>query len=160
MGKRSRRENKAALTMTVAIGLGCGVVLETGFSKSSAAAAPRTDDGMAVAVLPALQECRQERDPEERLRCYDDVAARNAPPTYAGKLGYTTEPFTLKRPHILRFRSQGVIFVLYVLDDQGHVVQNLHIGGGGEDSYLIDKPGTYSLQIDGSARWQIWLDPA
>lgn len=107
-----------------------------------------------------LQSCRAKADSGERLACYDDIAQRNAPPLYYGKLGFKTKPFTIDRPHLLRFRSDGVIFVLYLLDEKGDVVQNLHIGGGGEDTYLIEKPGTYSLQIDGSARWKIWLDPA
>lgn len=111
-------------------------------------------------VMVDLQNCRSEAKAGKRLACYDDLARRNSPPRYAGKLGMRTEPFEINRPYLLRFRSEGVIFVLYVLDAKGDVVQNLHIGGGGEDSYLIEKPGTYSLQIDGSAEWRIWLDPA
>ncbi|MCW2318348.1 hypothetical protein M2322_003917 [Rhodoblastus acidophilus] len=46
-----------------------------------------------------------------------------------------TELFTLDRPHRLRFRSDGVIFVLYLMDAKGEAIQNLHIGGAGEDEY-------------------------
>ena len=66
--------------------------------------------------------------------------------------------FTLDVPTRLRYRSQGVIFVLYVLNERGEVLQNLHLGGAGDGDYLIAEPGRYSLQIDGSARWQIWLE--
>lgn len=107
-----------------------------------------------------LQACRRTADGAQRLACFDELARRNAPPRFAGKLGVRTAPFAIDRPHMLRFRSDGVIFVLYVLDSAGGVVQNLHIGGSGEDEYLIEQPGTYSLQIDGSAEWRIWLDPA
>ncbi len=110
-------------------------------------------------VMADLQSCRAEPEPAKRLACYDNLARRNSPPRFSGKLGMRTEPFEINRPYLLRFRSDGVIFVLYVLDAKGDVVQNLHIGGGGEDSYLIEKPGIYSLQIDGSAEWRIWLDP-
>ncbi|MDJ0514048.1 MAG: hypothetical protein QNJ62_11460 [Methyloceanibacter sp.] len=145
--------------MALASGVGCGVLFGADLPRYAWGAVQGAEIQKTTGGLPALQQCRQEPNSERRLRCYDEVAAKNAPPTYAGKLGYTTEPFTLDRPHLLRFRSQGVVFVLYVLDQHGQVVQNLHIGGGGEDTYLIDKPGTYSLQIDGSSRWQIWLDP-
>lgn len=110
-------------------------------------------------IVAALQTCRAIENNEARLSCFDDVAEKNAPPKYAGKLGYKTKPFKLDRPHMLRYRSKGVIFVLYLLDKKGKVLQNLHIGGGGEETYLIEQPGTYSLQIDGSAGWKIWLDP-
>lgn len=111
-------------------------------------------------LVQALQTCRATSDQSLRLACFDEIARRNAPPRFSGKLGVRTQPFVLDRPHVLRFRSDGVIFVLYLLDEKGAVVQNLHIGGAGEDSYLIESPGTYSLQIDGSAEWRIWLDPA
>lgn len=70
-----------------------------------------------------------------------------------------TEAFEITRPTELRYQSDGVIFVLYLRDAKGEVLQNLHIGGGGDASYLIEKPGTYSLQINGSESWRVWLDP-
>ena len=81
------------------------------------------------------------------------------PPTIKGKLGKVTEVFTLDKPHMLRYRSYGVIFVLYLRDGEGNVLQNLHVGGRGEDQYIIKEPGQYSLKIDGSAAWEIWLEP-
>ena len=110
-------------------------------------------------VISALQKCREIKKPEQRLECFDDKARRFAPPTLSGKLGHVTEVFTLEVPHLLRYRSQGVIFVLYLRDGKGNVLQNLHVGGRGEDEYLIDTPGQYSLKIDGSAGWDIWLEP-
>lgn len=110
-------------------------------------------------IVKALQRCRAIKLAETRLSCFDDVASRNSPPKYAGKLGYKTAPFKIERPHVLRYRSKGVIFVLYVLDEKGEVIQNLHIGGGGEETYILETPGTYALQIDGSAGWKIWIDP-
>jgi hypothetical protein len=127
-------------------------------------AVPRAEDAVArdaeTGVVQALQGCRREVDDAKRLACFDAVARSNAPPRWSGRLGLRTPSFEIDRPHLLRFRSKGVIFVLYVIDANGAVIQNLHIGGGGEDTYTIEKPGTYSLQIDGSETWQIWLDPA
>lgn len=111
-------------------------------------------------IVQAMQVCRKRQEDSERLACFDELARKNAPPTYSGKLGFKTKLFELNEPHFLRYRSDGVIFVLYLFDEKGDVVQNLHIGGGGEDTFLIEKPGIYSLQIDGSAAWKIWIDPA
>ena len=110
-------------------------------------------------VSSALQTCRIINSTEQRLACFDEVARRYAPPTLKGKLGHVTEVFNLDVPHILRFKSHGVIFVLYLRDGEGNVLQNLHVGGRGEDEYLINQPGQYSLKIDGSAGWEIWLEP-
>lgn len=151
------RRRKAQVTLrAVSIAL-AGLVFASTPDRS---VADTKKDRAVTDMIGALQTCREELQQEERLACYDALARQNAPPRFSGKLSYKTKPFLLERAHLLRFRSQGVIFVLYLLDEQGNVLQNLHLGGGGEDSHLIEKPGTYSLQIDGSARWQIWLDPA
>lgn len=110
-------------------------------------------------IVSALQTCRNIQNTEERLSCFDNNARRFAPPTIKGKLGKITEIFTLDKPHLLRYRSHGVIFVLYLRDGEGNVLKNLHIGGRGEDEYIINKAGQYSLKVDGSAAWEIWLDP-
>ena len=53
--------------------------------------------------------------------------------------------------------KDGVIFVIQ--NEHGVTIKNLHIGGGGEDTYLIEEPGVYSLAINGSDTWKIWLTP-
>nr|WP_246664706.1 type VI secretion protein [Rhodoblastus acidophilus] len=103
--------------------------------------------------------CRAVVSIVERLACYDALALKQAPPRFQGSHNAVTELFTLDRPHRLRFRSDGVIFVLYLMNAAGEVIQNLHIGGAGEDDYLIDKPGAYQLRINGAEAWRIWLDP-
>lgn len=103
--------------------------------------------------------CRGIPEAGLRLSCYDALAARLAPPRFSGQRSAVTEPFTLSTPHLIRFRSEGVIFVLYLMDEAGNVIQNLHLGGGGEGQYRIEKPGTYHLRINGAEGWRIWLDP-
>ena len=95
----------------------------------------------------------------ERLACYDREVRKLIEPTFQGRLNVVTDRFTIEKPTIVRFQSDGVIFVLYVKTGNDEVVQNLHIGGGGEGTYLIAKPGTYFLQINGSENWRIWLEP-
>lgn len=113
----------------------------------------------AVEVAQEFAACRSVEDGEARLSCYDKLAAKIVPPRFAGRLTVETEQFTIDRPTVLRYQSDGPIFVMYLRDANNNVVQNLHIGGGGEDTYLIDKPGVYSLHINGAETWRVWLEP-
>lgn len=115
--------------------------------------------GAPAQAADELLACRGIAQADERLACYDALAARIAPPRFSGQRSAVTEPFTLATPHRIRFRSDGVIFVLYLMDEAGNVIQNLHLGGGGEGHYRIENPGTYHLRINGAEGWRIWLDP-
>lgn len=108
----------------------------------------------------AFTRCRAIEAEPERLACYDKLAGQFAPPRFQGRLTLQTEPFEIGAPTLLRYESDGPIFVMYLKDAAGGIVQNLHIGGGGSASFLIERPGTYSLHINGSETWRIWLDPA
>ncbi len=121
--------------------------------------APALDPGAEPGLRAAFARCRAVEEEQERLRCYDRLAARLAPPRFQGRLTQQTDSFAITAPTVLRYESDGPIFVMYLKDAQGGVVQNLHIGGGGSATYLIDTPGTYSLQISGSESWRVWLLP-
>lgn len=95
----------------------------------------------------------------ERLTCYDREVRKLHKPDYAGRLNFVTPVFDITKPTNLRFESDGVIFVLYLKTEDDQVVQNLHIGGGGEETYVIERPGRYFMQINGSEGWRIWLEP-
>lgn len=103
--------------------------------------------------------CLAIKSDAERLACYDREVRKLMEPRFSGRLNTVTERFEIKEPMRLRYQSDGAIFVLYVKTGEDEVVQNLHIGGGGEDSYLIEKPGSYFLQVNGSEGWRIWLEP-
>lgn len=107
----------------------------------------------------ALRACREVADDAARLACYDREVARLSAPRFSGRLSRITEPFEIDRPADLRFQSDGAIFVLYLKSADGEVIQNLHLGGGGESTYRIETPGTYVLDINGSETWRIWLEP-
>jgi len=96
---------------------------------------------------------------DARLACYDREVRKLVSPNFSGRLSKTTDRFHIDRPTRLRYESDGPIFVLYLKSADGSVVQNLHIGGGGEASYLIEQPGTYFLDVNGSESWRIWLEP-
>lgn len=103
--------------------------------------------------------CLSIEDSAQRLVCYDREVRKLLEPRFSGRLNVVTDRFEISLPTRLRYQSDGAIFVLYLKNDADEVVQNLHIGGGGEDSYIIETPGTYFLQINGSEGWRIWLDP-
>lgn len=107
----------------------------------------------------ALRACRDVADDAARLACYDREVARLSTPRFSGRLSRVTDPFEIDGPAELRFQSDGAIFVLYLKSADGEVIQNLHLGGGGESTYRIETPGTYVLDINGSESWRIWLEP-
>lgn len=107
----------------------------------------------------ALRACREVADDTARLACYDREVARLSAPRFSGRLSRLTDPFEIDGPANLRFQSDGAIFVLYLKSADGDVIQNLHLGGGGESTYRIETPGTYVLDINGSETWRIWLEP-
>lgn len=114
---------------------------------------------LARDAAESVKSCRQIADSAERLRCFDRAVRALDAPTFEGRLSVLTEPFELSGPAQLRFQSDGPIFVLYLKGADGTVLQNLHIGGGGEDSYRIAQAGTYRLQINGSETWRVWVEP-
>jgi hypothetical protein len=127
------------------------------FALMASRAAAANDAGNDTAK--ALSACHGLMDEKERLKCYDAIALQVSPPTFSGRLTATTERFTIMAPHVLRYESDGPIFVMYLKNDAGEVVQNLHIGGGGQERYVIEQPGTYFLTVSGSETWRIWLAP-
>lgn len=106
-----------------------------------------------------LRQCAAIANDGARLACYDREVHKLIAPAFAGRLSKTTDRFPIDRPTLLRYQSDGVIFVLYLKAADGSVVQNLHIGGAGEATYLIEQPGTYYLDVNGSEGWRIWLEP-
>lgn len=109
-----------------------------------------------------IDQCRLIKESSLRLECYDNLdlalLLQENPPRFAGKRSEKTELFEISEPTVLRYQSDGAIFVLAIHDKAGGVVQNLHIGGGGEDSYLLDIPGEYFLRVNGSTTWRVWFD--
>lgn len=112
----------------------------------------------------AFSHCKGLQDNQLRLSCYDKLDIKqlleSSKPSFEGKRTVKTDVFELLTPTLMRYESDGAIFVLALHDEEGGVIQNLHIGGGGTDSYLIERPGRYFLRINGSTTWRIWLDNA
>ena len=126
---------------------------------SCAVAAVMPNGAAARSTASGAVECLAVKADTERLACYDREVRKLIEPRFSGRLNVVTERFEVKVPTRLRYQSDGAIFVLYVKTGDDDVVQNLHLGGGGEDSYVIEKPGNYFLQVNGSESWRIWLEP-
>jgi len=109
---------------------------------------------MLEARSPSRRQTRASQDKNATV-----MLGRSLAPRWSGKLSFETEIFKIEKPTLLRFQSEGAIFVMYLKDEHGEVVQNLHHAGAGEGSYLIARSGAYSLQINGVEGWNIWLDP-
>lgn len=113
-------------------------------------------------VKSAFAQCKNIDDAAARLRCYDDLVIDELmatdEPRFAGKHTLKTDPFTITQPTQLRYQSDGVIFVMAVFNEQGEIIENLHIGGGGEGRYLLESPGRYYLQMNGSTTWRVWFE--
>lgn len=129
--------------------------------KNGYAQFPAKETTSSQILLPekSLAICRKISSDIKRLSCYDQASARFSKPTFKGRLGMVTTNFDIHLPTNVRYQSHGVIFVLYLRDKDGNVLQNYHLGGRGEDKFLIKQPGQYSLKIHGSAAWKIWIEP-
>lgn len=64
----------------------------------------------------AFAKCRAVEDDRERVRCYDKLANLLSPPRFQGRLTAQTDTFEVKEPTVLRYESDGPIFVMYLKD--------------------------------------------
>lgn len=92
-----------------------------------------------------------------RLTCYDALMS-SVELSIDGAGSAVTELFQVTAPRILRFHSSDAIMVVYLLNEAGDVVQNLHRGGAGEGRYLIQHPGLYRVQVNATGGWSLRLE--
>ena len=103
--------------------------------------------------------CREILSDTARLACYDALELSQTGERFTGKGSGITPEFTVETPRLMRFDSADVIMVVYLLDDSGAVVQNLHRGGAGGGEFLIETPGRYHLQVNASGAWSVTVLP-
>lgn len=94
-----------------------------------------------------------------RLACYDALKAPATGDLFRGKGSGITPEFTVETPRLMRFDSADVIMVVYLLDEDGAVVQNLHRAGAGGGEHVIARPGRYHVQVNASGAWTVNILP-
>lgn len=111
----------------------------------------------------ALFACGGIGDGVQRLACYDALAgdAGLSPLLqFSGSGSGTIGPVSVPASTRLHFESDDAVLVIYLFDDQGNVLQNLHRAGAGAGSHDITAAGSYRIQIDATGGWRITLRAA
>ncbi len=116
-----------------------------------AAAAGASDLGADILA------CRKISDAGKRLACYDALPDDRPLFEFAGHGSGVTPPFEISGPTRLLYESGDIVMVLYLLDESGAVVRNLHQPGVGAGSFVIEHPGRYHVQVNATGSWQISL---
>lgn len=107
-----------------------------------------------------LAECRALSQDGARLACFDRLAHPGDVVEFHGAGSRITPQFAITRPSRMTFISADVVMVIYLLDEGGKVVQNFHQAGAGQGTFLIERPGTYSLQINATGGWRVEVEAA
>ena len=120
---------------------------------------------LAAAVLGAgpstasdgLAECRRAASDPARLACYDALPLPDEHDriVFTGSGSKSLPAFHAEAQALLRFHSDDAVFVAYLLDRHGAVVQNLHHGGSGAGQHLVEAAGSYRLQINAIGGWRV-----
>lgn len=111
----------------------------------------------AESLAAELQFCREIYSNEDRLACYDGLTSP-VELSIDGKGSAVTQLFEVTEPRVLRFQSSDAIMVVYLLNQDGEVVQNLHRGGAGEGQHVISYPGHYRVQVNATGGWSLRLE--
>ncbi|MBY5986321.1 hypothetical protein [Roseovarius atlanticus] len=89
------------------------------------------------------------------MTCFDELAAAEDAEEFTGSGSGVTPQFDVVAPRLMTFESSDAVMVVYLLNERDEVVQNLHRGGKGEGSYLIEMPGRYHVQVNATGHWKI-----
>lgn len=109
----------------------------------------------ATPLAAGLVTCREVISDVERLTCYDRLADTGQGEQFNGQGSGITPTFEVAAPRLMTFESEDAVMVVYLLNAQDEVVQNLHRGGAGGGSFLIETPGQYHVQVNATGRWTI-----
>lgn len=105
-----------------------------------------------------LLACRKLGEEPARLACYDALQVHVAFSEFSGAGSRVIAPFDLPGPARLVFESMDAIMVVYLLDESGQVIQNLHQAGAGRGAHMIEQAGRYGIQVNASGGWRLRLE--
>ncbi|MCG8356173.1 MAG: hypothetical protein MI920_11415 [Kiloniellales bacterium] len=115
--------------------------------------------GTRADLAADLRNCAEIGEDKRRLACFDALAATSFGLTFAGFGNGSTDIFEITAPSTLEYASDDVVLIVYLQDDAGQLVQNLHLGGQGKAEYRIEEPGRYQLQVDATGGWRMRIFP-
>lgn len=114
-------------------------------------------ESSASSLATELKLCRELVADQPRLSCYDALFLPSVSNVFKGQGSGLTPEFMVTAPRLMRFHSSDAVMIVYLLDETGAVVQNLHRGGAGEGTHLIQDPGRYSIQVNATGHWEIQI---
>lgn len=128
---------------------------------ATAAIVPATAQGDLAGQISA---CRNLRDDEARLRCYDQLAPQGGPRSsngdnvlfqWSGTGMTTTRPFRVETPWELQWESSNLIQIYLYREgsDLPDIAAN-QVGAGKGSSYQ-PQPGEYYMKVNALGAWKV-----
>lgn len=155
--------------LIVAILAVCLLLAMTVLSGRAVAQASSTADDDTTKLADQIIDCAGLTEKEERLQCFDEVAAplmgldeSSAPGSaralhsFTGKDDWNSEVVEVDKPWRLVWQNQGSLLTVELLSAQGELLDVIgnQIGKGGGRSEILD-PGSYTLAVRGLGGWRV-----
>lgn len=125
-----------------------------GVSSLSAAEVTVGDEG-----ITALRGCRLNIDDKARLACFDRTVDKYLSFDFFGSGREHTPSFESPDGFRLRFRSDSVIFVVYVFNADSGELAKTYSSGPGEGEVKVHEGGRYYIEVKATDTWKIWVLP-
>lgn len=123
-------------------------------SSISAAEATIGDEGITT-----LRGCRLNIDDEARLACFDGAVDKYLSFDFYGSGREHTPSFESPNGFRLGFRSDSVIFVVYVFNADSGELAKTYSSGPGEGEVSVREGGRYYIEVKATDTWKIWVLP-
>lgn len=142
------------LMRLLAQALTVALLIIVGVSSTSAAEATIGDEG-----ITALRGCRLNIDDEARLACFDRTVDKYLSFDFYGSGREHTPSFESPDGFRLGFRSDSVIFVVYVFNADSGELAKTYSSGPGEGEVSVREGGRYYIEVKATDTWKIWVLP-
>jgi hypothetical protein len=130
------------------------LLMLAGVSSTSAAEATIGDEGIG-----ALRSCRLNIEDEARLACFDHTIDKYLSFDFYGNGREHTPSFESPDGFRLGFRSDSVIFVVYVFNADSGELAKTYSSGPGEGEVSVREGGRYYIEVKATDTWKIWVLP-
>lgn len=113
---------------------------------------------LGCAGASEIAECRVVDDASARLSCYDRLADQQAASLF--RSGFGNAPalqLNVSEGDVLHLRNGDAALVATLIDPDGGVISNLHIGGPGTETFAFDAMTSATLELSATGVWEVWL---